>query len=144
MSDPEHSYFMDENALGLAKLLRRRGRTDVLHPGHEELPDVPLGTADLAWMPVAAQRGLMVVTRDRRIRTRPAELRAYWALGIRSVWLGTKRDLAPRDQLELFLKHEERLRREAIKLGDGPWAVAMNEVGVRPLQLRRPDGADEG
>lgn len=36
------SYFTDENTLGLAKLMRRNGRTDVLYPGHEDLPEVPL------------------------------------------------------------------------------------------------------
>lgn len=36
-------YFTDENTLGLGKLLRRQGRDDVLYPGHESLPEVPLG-----------------------------------------------------------------------------------------------------
>lgn len=36
-------YFTDENTLGLGKLLRRQGRNDVLYPGHEGLPEVPLG-----------------------------------------------------------------------------------------------------
>jgi hypothetical protein len=90
-------------------------------------------------MPAIAQRELIVVTRDRRIRSRPAELRAYWELGIRSVWSGTKRDLGPADQLELFLRHEPRLRREVVKRGPGPWALAMGEAGLRPLPLRPPD-----
>jgi hypothetical protein len=89
-------YFTDENTLGLGKLLRRAGRDDVLYPGHEDLVDVPLGTPDLDWMPVIARRRLIVVTRDRRIRTRPAELRSYWQHGIRSVWIGAKQDLGPR------------------------------------------------
>lgn len=84
-ASPGPVYFTDENTLGLGKLLRRSGRDDVLHPGHEALPDVPLGTLDLDWMPIVAERGLIVVTRDRRIRTRPAELRAYREHGIRSV-----------------------------------------------------------
>ncbi|WP_397219002.1 PIN-like domain-containing protein [Nocardioides terrisoli] len=71
-------YFTDENTLGLGKLLRRAGRDDVIYPGHEDLPEVPVGTPDLDWMPVVAYRQLIVVTRDRRIRTRPVELRAYW------------------------------------------------------------------
>ena len=83
-------YFTDENALGLGKLLRRGGREDILYPGHEELPEVPLGSLDLEWMPVISDRNLVVLTRDRRIRSRPAELRAYWELGIRSVWIGAK------------------------------------------------------
>jgi hypothetical protein len=51
-------------------------------------------------------------------------LRAYWELGIHSVWLGEKQDLGPHDQVELFLKRETRLQRETIKRGSGPWALA--------------------
>lgn len=131
-------YFTDENTLGLGKLLRLAGRDDVVYPGHEDLPEVPVGTPDLDWMPVIARRDLIVVTRDRRIRTRPAELRAYWEHGIRSVWIGAKQDLGPRQQVELFLQHEERLQREITKRGPGPWALAMSPSGVRPLNLRDP------
>lgn len=99
MSARGYVYFTDENTLGLGKLLRRAGRDDVVYPGHEALPEVPAGTPDLEWMPVIARLDLVVVTRDRRIRTRPAELRAYWEFGIRSVWLGTKQDMGPPDQL---------------------------------------------
>lgn len=128
----------DENTLGLGKLLGRAGRHDVVYPGHDELPEVPLGTPDLEWMPVVGQRRLIVVTRDRRIRSRPAELRAYWEHGIRSVWIGARQDLGPRQQLELFLQHEVRLQREIAKRGPGPWALAMNCSGVRPMSLREP------
>lgn len=139
MTEPASAvYFTDENALGLGKLLVRSGRDDVLHPGHPDLPAVPRGTPDVEWMSVVSRMGLIVVTRDRRIRTRPAELRAHWELGIRSVWIGTKRDLGPRQQVELFLRHEQRLVREATKLGGGPWAVAMSTGGVRPLHLSEP------
>lgn len=131
-------YFTDENALGLGKLLCRRGRDDVVYPGHQRLQEVPLGTPDLDWMPVIAARDLVVLTRDRRIRSRPAELRAYWEFGIRSVWIGAKQDLGPQDQLELFLKHEVRLEREMIKRGPGRWALAMSMSGVRPLNLSDP------
>jgi hypothetical protein len=89
-------------------------------------------------MPVIARRRLIVVTRDRRIRTRPAELRSYWQHGIRSVWIGAKQDLGPRQQVELFLRHEQRLQREISKRGPGPWALAMTPTGVRPLALREP------
>ncbi|MPZ62421.1 MAG: hypothetical protein GEU93_14235 [Propionibacteriales bacterium] len=133
---PGPVYFTDENTLGMGKLLRRSGRDDVLYPGHEELPEVPLGTLDLDWMPVIAEHDLVVLTRDRRIRTRPAELRAYWELGIRSVWLGAKQDLGPQDQLDLFLNYEARLQREMVKRGPGPWALALSASGLRPLSLK--------
>lgn len=138
-TSPRPVYFTDENALGLGKLLRRSGRDDVLHPGHEDLPEVSLGTLDLDWMPIVAARGLIVITRDRRIRTRPAELRAYLEHGIRSVWIGAKQDLGPRAQVELFIEHESRLQREITKRGPGPWALAMSPSGVRPLRLRGID-----
>lgn len=132
----EPVYFTDENTLGLGKLLHRSGRDDVLYPGHEYLPEIPRETPDLEWMPVVARRNLVVVTRDRRIRSRPAELKAYLDYGIRSVWIGAKQDLGPQEQVEVFLAHEARLRREIIKRGPGPWALALSPTGLRPLRLR--------
>ncbi|MGN6126895.1 MAG: hypothetical protein ACTHON_10040 [Humibacter sp.] len=129
-------YFADENCLAFGKLLRQRGRDDVLYPGHEDLPEVPLGTSDLEWMPVVGSRHYIVITRDRRIRSRPAELDAYIQHGIRSVWIGAKHDLGPQDQLDLFIAHEARLVREAIKLGAGPWSLALSTSGVRQLRMR--------
>lgn len=128
-------YFADENTLGMAKILIRQGRGDIVHPGHPSLPDIPLGTFDLEWMPRVGAAGYIVVSRDRRIRTRPAELEAYMAHGIRSIWIGAKQDLRPQDQADLFLRHEERLRREIIKRGSGPWALALNVSGPRPIRL---------
>lgn len=135
---PRPVYFTDENLLGLGRLLSRQGRDDVLYPGHERLSGIPLGTPDLEWMPIVATHELVVLTRDRRIRTRPAELQAYFELGIRSVWLGAKQDLGPKDQLDMFLAHETRLQREIVKRGGGPWALSMSPSGIRPVILKRP------
>jgi len=132
-------YFTDENALGLGKLLRRSGRTDVLFPGHDELPEVPLGCNDIDWMRLAGNRGFIVITRDKRIRTRPAELLAYREFGIRSVWIGAKQNLSPADQFAMFQRYEARLRREIVKRGPGPWALAMSVSGLRPLSIKSPE-----
>lgn len=96
---------------------------------------MPLGTPDRDWTPPFAARGLIAMTRDRRIRTRPAEGAKYGEHGIRSIGIGAKRDLGKREQLEMFVQHEARLRREIIKLGPGPWALAMSPHGLRPLWL---------
>lgn len=86
-------YLADENAIGLAKvLIMEHSRTDVRHVGQAELPEIPRGTPDLQWLAWAGQRGWIVLTRDRRIRTRPAELRAFREHGVRVVWIGGKRD----------------------------------------------------
>lgn len=133
-------YFTDENTLGLGKLLRRDGRNDVVYPGHEQFPEVPRGAADLDWLPIVGARGLIVISRERRIRSRPAELRAYLEHGVRSVWIGAKQDMGPQQQRDVFLQYEERLKREIIKRGPGPWALALSPTGIRPLHLRPHPG----
>jgi hypothetical protein len=129
-------YFADENALGLGKLLRRSGRTDVVSPGLDELPEIPRGTEDLVWLPIVGDREHFVLTRERRIRSRPAELRAYHEHGVRSVWIGAKTDLGSREQFDMFVRHEARLQREIVKRGPGPWALALTPTGLSPLELR--------
>lgn len=128
-------YFADENLLGVGKLLRLCGRVDVVFPGHQDIPEIPRGAADLDWLPIVGERGLIVLSRDRRIRTRPAELRMYHEHGVRSVWLGAKQDRSSQQLFEMFIQHEARLQREIIKLGAGPWALAMSPSGVRPMVL---------
>jgi len=79
--------------MGLAKfLIRDHDRDDVVYPGHPLLPEVPRGTQDLDWMPIVAQMGWIALTRDRRIRSRPAELVVYREQGLCSVWIGGKHD----------------------------------------------------
>jgi hypothetical protein len=63
-------FFFDESVLGVAKAIAR-ARRDVVHPGHRLLPSIPPGTLDPVWMPIVADLGLVVIARDRRIRTRP-------------------------------------------------------------------------
>lgn len=139
MTEPSR-YFADENAIGLAKILiRDHHRLDVIHPGHPAIKQIPRGTPDLAWMPIVGECGWIVLTRGRRIRTRPAEQLAYWEHGLRSVWIGGKQDHTSMELAEIFLQHEERLRRLTIKLGGGPWALTMSRSGIRPLHLRQPN-----
>ena len=138
MSERDHvRYFADENAMGLAKVLHRaHSRNDVIHPGHVLLPEVRRGSEDLMWMPIVADLGWIVLTRDKRIRSRPAELLTYRECGLRSVWIGGKHDHSPADLADMFILHEVRLIRHATKLGAGPWALTMTPSGVRELRLR--------
>lgn len=52
--------------------------------------------------------------------------------------VGAKQDVGPKEQLELFLKHEQRLQREIVKRGGGPWALSMSTSGIRPMNLKHP------
>ena len=80
--DSPARFFVDENDLALGRSLAH-ARKDVLHPGHVRLPDVPLGTPDAQWLPIVGELGLVVITRDKKIRSRPAEAELVIAAGIR-------------------------------------------------------------
>jgi hypothetical protein len=66
----ELRFFVDESALGLGKTLAI-ARRDVIHAGHPLIPEVPL---DPYWIPAVGGRGLAVIAREKRVRTKPAEL----------------------------------------------------------------------
>ena len=65
-------FFVDENDLALGKMLGAI-HPNVVYPGHEGLPEVPRGTLDEVWLPFIGASGLIVITRDQRIRYRPVE-----------------------------------------------------------------------
>ena len=87
-------WYADEIVLRLGKLLARQ-RDDVAHPGHPAVPEILPGALDTEWMPVVARRRWVVLHRDRRIRTRLAELEIFRAEGLKTVWFAESRDLTP-------------------------------------------------
>ena len=76
------TFFVDENDLALGKLLAEE-RGDVVYPGHPDLPEIPRSTPDDAWLAVVGAKRLVVITRDRRIRYRPAEKLAWLEHAVR-------------------------------------------------------------
>lgn len=134
---PEIHWFADESVLGLGKLLARE-RDDVTYPGHPASGGIDPGALDIAWMPLVAARGWVVFHRDRRIRTRPAELEIFRSEGLRAIWLAGRKDLSPYDQLALVKRHWARLEREVQRLGPGPWALNLVDTGLRQVHLRDP------
>lgn len=75
-------FFVDENDLALGRALAEE-HGDVVYPGHHDLLEVPRGASDDTWLPVIGARGLVVITRDQRIRYRTAEKRAWVERGVR-------------------------------------------------------------
>lgn len=132
---PVFRFFADESVLGLGRLLARE-RDDVLYPGHELLPEVPLGSPDVDWMRIVAGRQLIAFHRDRRIRTRPHEVARFREHGLRSVWFGGKKDLSSRQQLELLLRHWGSLERLIESSGPGPWGLTLTSRGLAELPWR--------
>jgi hypothetical protein len=128
------AWFVDETSMGLGKSLAI-ARRDVVHPGHWSLPAVPTGTLDTDWMPVVAGLGLVVISRDKRIRTKAAELAAFRAAGLRVFWLAGKRDLATWDALRLVVKSWDRMEEIVRDRGAGPWFQAISDGGIREFTV---------
>ena len=128
------AWFVDETSLGLGKMLAI-ARDDVLHPGHYGLPSVPTGTLDTVWMPIVAAMNLVVISRDKRIRTKPAEIAAFRAVGLRVFWIAGKKDLSNWENLKLVVKWWDRMEEIARDRGAGPWFHAVSDGAINEFSV---------
>ena len=102
---------------------------------HALIPEIPYGTEDVNWMPVVASRGLVAVLRDRRIRTKPAELDALRAHGLRVFWIAGKKDLSNWDALVRLVRRWPEVERVIDQRPRGPWFMAITEGGLTEIAL---------
>jgi hypothetical protein len=126
--------FVDESALGLGKTLAA-ARRDVIHSGHKFIPQAPLGALDTEWIPEVAARGLAVIARDKRIRTKPAEVELLRAHKMRVFWVAGKKDLSTWDTLVRVVRRWDEIERTLATKGDGPWFVAINETRLTDIAV---------
>jgi PIN like domain len=130
-------FFFDESALVVGKALAV-ARRDAVHTGHLLIPEVPLGSLDPVWMPAVAARDLIVIGRDRRIRSKPGELALLLDSGLRVFWIAGKRDLSTWDYLVRLVNRWQDIERVVAERGPGPWFMAIREAGVSEIALRWP------
>jgi len=131
-------WFFDENSIGVAKALQYV-RGDVTWPG---APGglVPEGARDSQWLPVVGKAGLVVLTRDKRIRRRPLERQALLASGVRACFQTAGGQLSLFEQLQLWLRHWSEIE-SLVEEEPGPWLASVTRVGVRIFEAggRKPD-----
>ncbi len=133
--DPQNlRFFADESVLGLGKTLAI-ARRDLVHPGHPIIPEVPTGALDTIWIPQVAARDLVVIARDRRIRTKPAELEALKNAGLRVFWIAGKKDLTTWGYLTRLVRRWDEIEEMLATRGPGPWFVAVNEASLKEIPL---------
>lgn len=126
-------WFIDENSLGVAKALAYV-RGDITWPGAPGGP-VPAGAADTTWLPVVGRAGLIVLTRDKRIRSRPLEREALLDAGVRACFLTSGGSLALFDQLRLRLRHWDDIE-NPVADHPAPWLASVTRTGVRIFDTR--------
>jgi hypothetical protein len=127
-------FFFDESALGVGKALEI-ARRDVIHTGHRLIPEVPYGTLDTEWMPIVASRDLVVIARDRRIRTKPGEIEQMRKHRLRVFWIAGKKDLSSWDELVRLVRRWDDIERIMRERPEGPWFMAVHDGQTRELGL---------
>ncbi len=125
-------FYVDESALGLGKALEA-ARKDTIHVGHKLIPECPAGVLDPDWIAAVAARDLIVIARDRRIRTKPQELERFREAGLRVFWIAGKHDLPTWGWLSRLVRHWEAMERTIEERGPGPWFYAVNDGGLREI-----------
>lgn len=148
------TYFVDENMLPVGRALAHV-RADVVHPGHRALPQIPLGAKDPDWLLIVGSAGLdlVVVTRDRNIRKKPAEKELFDNNGVRALFLTGSKDMSKWDKFVMLVRPgtawNRMFARPALVPGPSPGptvvqaAVATVRHGCLPgrsvmIERRRP------
>jgi hypothetical protein len=122
-------FYVDESAAGLGLALAA-ARKDTIHVGHRLIPECPRGALDPDWIPAVAARGLIVITRDMKLRTKPVEVQALWENRLRVFNIGGKKDLPTWDWLARVVRHWPRMEEIISERGPGPWIYMLNETRV--------------
>lgn len=96
---------------------------------------------DEVWMPAIANRGLVVIGRDKRIRTRPVEIDAIRTHGLRVFRIGGKHDQSTWEWLSRLVRNWNRMEQVIASRPVGPWFYLINENGLAEVKLERPSAA---
>lgn len=109
-------------------------RSDCVFPGHLRSP-IGTGTDDVDWIPEASSRGWIVVGRDKKIRSRPAEWAVFAAYPLRMLVLTTVGNLDVWEQLRVFVARWDRI--EELLTTPEPWVYAVTKNGLREMEYPR-------
>lgn len=128
----ELRWYVDESLLGVWKEWGL-DRPDVTAPG--DLPGTALGMPDPEWIPVVGASGLVVLCRDKRLRTRVSEVRLLVEHGVRVVRMGGKRDASNAEYVERLVRHERAIESLLQRRPTGPWWYSLTEGGLTEQAL---------
>jgi PIN like domain len=137
-ANPERlRFYVDESALGVGKTLAA-AREDTIHVGHRLIPECPVGVDDPTWIAAVAARDLIVIGRDKHIRTRPAEVQHLLEAGLRSFYLGGRKDSTTWGWLTWLTRRWDDMEEIIETRGPGPWFYVVTEGKVDEIPLHHP------
>lgn len=140
-------FYVDADLLGLAKLLVQL-RPDVTFPGDpggtlhkRRRPPCPITkpeTLDRVWLPMTAQRGWLIISRDWHINDHAREIAAVRQHRARMVTLASKDARTKFDQVEVFMCQWRRI--EKVLDEEGPCIYLASRTSWRKLALGEGKG----
>jgi hypothetical protein len=132
-------FYVDADLLGLGKLLGTL-RNDITYPGdpgaevHKRArPPCPItspAVLDADWIPVIAEQGWLIVTRDSRIIENYAEITAVRASNAKMVALNQRDAQTKWGQLEVFMTQWRRIETLAAEPGPFIWRASRTTMTV--------------
>jgi hypothetical protein len=102
---------------------------------------VPKGAADAVGLPTVGKAGLVVLTRDKKIRSRPVERQALLDHDLRACFLTSGAHLNLFGQLQLWLRFWDDIE-QLVEEQPRPWLASVTKQGVRLFDspaMRRAD-----
>lgn len=140
---PQPRWYFDADIIGVGKLLAA-ARRDVTWPGDDGVRGKPrdqqtpcvitdTATPDHEWIPKVTASGLAIITRDKRIQTRTAEIAAVEASGARMFAVTSEGQLNRWELLEVVVTRWRDL--ESACQRPGPFIFAVTRSGIRALDL---------
>jgi PIN like domain len=136
-------FYLDADVLGLAKVLAGL-RADITYPGDQSGPVsggrrrescaiTSTAVADTEWIPVTAQMGWLIITRDRHIQEHRAEIDAVRVYGARMVVLGGEEAKDTFHQLEVLMCQWRKVG--ALLARPGPFIYIATRTALREVAL---------
>jgi PIN like domain len=134
-------FVLDENLLRLGKALGLL-RHDLACVGQPPVADLlPPGIGDSEWIPRVGQRGWVMITDDRRLRTRPAEAQLAIEHQLKIVHLHNAGHLSSWDQAVRLMSRWPGIEQQVEATATGPWWLSVRAHGVLLLTFQpgRPE-----
>jgi PIN like domain len=86
-------------------------------------------------MPAVATAGLVAIGRDKKIRTKPAEVATLRSSGLRLFYLTGPKDMQSWDYVNVLVRRWDDMEQMVEQRGPGPWFMSVTATGVRELKV---------
>ncbi|NDL57819.1 hypothetical protein [Phytoactinopolyspora mesophila] len=137
-------WYFDADTIGVGKALKDI-RRDVTWPGDDgerkrardrqtPCPVRQTDTPDERWIPTVTQWGLTIITRDKKIQARTAEITAVRDAGARMFAITSEGNLNRWELLEVVVS-QWRSMENVVTTRTGPYIFALTRTGMREINI---------